>query len=169
MHTEFTRSLFTIVHPQLMGVHRTGERKDGNNNNVHWRMVQMFLGALSESQHCSVLRLTYCKIFEHNCRSSTPGLGNPQLDETQHYNVLCEIFCKTFEQQWKVVHTGVGQPLHLMKLNTITCCVRLIAKHSSNDGRSSTPWEMCNVHAEECCGVGLKGWSLMPVIQSMTL
>ena len=35
-------AFIAIVHPQLTGVHSIGETKDGNNSNVHWRMVQMF-------------------------------------------------------------------------------------------------------------------------------
>ena len=35
-------AFIATAHPQLMGVHSIGETKDGNNNNFHWRMVQMF-------------------------------------------------------------------------------------------------------------------------------
>ena len=139
-------AFLTTVHPQLMGVHSTRERKDGNNSNVHWWMVQMFFRGTrwnSTMWHAT-------RDLPQNSWATKDGRSHwvtPMLDETQHYNVLCETYHKPFKQRWKVVHTGVGQPPHSIKLNTVMCYVRLTAKHSSNDGRLSTP-RLGNSHTQ---------------------
>ena len=50
-------------------------------------------------------------------------------------------YLKTSEQRRKVSHTGVGYPPHSVKLNTVTCYVRLTAKHPTNDeGQPHRGW-----------------------------
>ena len=65
------------------------------------------------------------------------GWVHPPLGQIQHCNVLRATYRKTSEQRRKVIHTGIGYPPLSVKFDTVTCYVRLTAKHPSKGGRLS--------------------------------
>ena len=78
----------------------------------------------------------------------------PTLSQTQHYNVLCATCYKTSEHQRKVIHTRIGYPPHSVKLNIVTCYVRLTSKHLSNDeGHPHWGWISSTLGQTQYCNV----------------
>ena len=122
-----------------MRIHSMGERKDGNNSNVPWWMVQMFFKC---TRWNSTLWCTR-RNLPQNIWATTKGCPHqcsvtPTLSETRHYNMLHATYYKILERRRKVVHWGWVTP-HSVKLNAVACYTRLTTKHQSNYGRSCHP------------------------------